>query len=149
LVRLLRMASLINGPMQDGVAIPNGVALNELKIIMCMGSEGAIAGHDITEIMAIPPMNVSRALASLHARGWIEPVVEPENRRRKPFQLSQHGWTAYRQMTPDVSLVAETLLGALSANERDVLARVVEKIGTNMADWIIEHHAGVKLKRSR
>jgi DNA-binding MarR family transcriptional regulator len=64
LVQLLKLSSLINRPMEDGVAEVKGIALNELKIMMCLGGEGALAGHDITEIMAISPMNVSRALSS-------------------------------------------------------------------------------------
>ncbi len=76
LVQLLKLSSFINGPMQDGVASPNKLALNELKIALCLGREGALAGHDIAEIMGIAPMNVSRSLSSLLQRGWIEPAPE-------------------------------------------------------------------------
>jgi DNA-binding MarR family transcriptional regulator len=65
LVQLLKLSSFINGPMQDGVASPNNLALNELKITLCLGGEGALAGHDIADIMGIAPMNVSRSLSSL------------------------------------------------------------------------------------
>lgn len=148
LVQLLKLSSLISGPMQDGVAEPNDLAANELKIMMCLGGEGALAGHDISEIMAIPAMNVSRALASLLERGWIEPVADPANRRRKPVQLSQAGWTAHRALTPDVASVADYLLGTLSANERAILAKVTDKVIDRMTDWFDEYHAGAHLKHS-
>jgi DNA-binding MarR family transcriptional regulator len=144
--QLLKLSSLISGPMQDGVADPNGIAQNELKIMMCLGGEGALAGHDITEIMAIPPMNVSRALASLLERGWIEAVSDPANRRRKPVQLSEAGWTAHRALTPDVGAVADYLLGTLTANEAAVMARATQKVIGRMADWFEQYHADVKLK---
>jgi DNA-binding MarR family transcriptional regulator len=147
LVKLLKLSSMITTPMQDGVAEPRGVGVNELKIIMCLGGEGALAGHDITEIMAMPPMNVSRALATLRERGWIEDVVDLENRRRKPVQLSKAGAAASRTMMPDVGVVAEYLLGKLGRNERTMLAKVSDKIAARMADWIVEHHAEVKLRR--
>lgn len=146
LSQLLKLSSLISGPMQDGVADANDIALNELKIMMCLGGEGALAGHDITEIMAIPPMNVSRALSSLFDRGWIEGVVDPANRRRKPVQLSATGWEAHRAMTPDVGAVAEYLLGSLSANERALMARASAKVIDRMTDWFEQHHAGTHLK---
>ncbi len=146
LVQLLKLSSLISGPMQDGVADANQIGLNELKIMMCLVGEGELAGHDITEIMAIPPMNVSRALASLHERGWIEGVVDPANRRRKPVQLSAAGWTAHRALTPDVGSVADYLLGTLSASEAAALARASKKVIGRMADWFEEYHAGTKLK---
>jgi DNA-binding MarR family transcriptional regulator len=146
LVQLLKLSSLINGPMQDGVATTNDVALNELKIMMCLGGEGALAGHDISEIMAIAPMNVSRALSTMLSRGWIEPVADYENRRRKPVQLSASGWAAYRSLMPDVGAVADYLLGALTVNERATMGRVSNKVIGRMADWFEQYHAETHLK---
>jgi DNA-binding MarR family transcriptional regulator len=146
LVQLLKLSSLINRPMEDGVAEARGIALNELKIMMCLGGEGALAGHDITEIMAISPMNVSRALATLLERGWIESAVDPANRRRKPFQLSAAGWKAHHAMLPNVGGVADYLLGKLTAQERATMARVTNKVIGRMADWFEEYHADTHLK---
>jgi DNA-binding MarR family transcriptional regulator len=145
-VQLLKLSSLISGPMQDGVAEPNQVAHNEIKIMMCLGGEGALAGHDITEIMAIPPMNVSRALSSLSERGWIEAITDATNRRRKPFQLSEVGWAAHAAMTPDIAAVADYVLGTLSDRERKSLSKAAFKVIDRMADWFEEHHAGTHLK---
>ena len=146
LVQSLKLSSLINCPMEDGVAEAAGISLNELKIMMCLGGEGALAGHDITDIMAISPMNVSRALAALLKRGWIEPAVDPANRRRKPVQLSKAGWKAHHAMKPNVAAVADYLLGTLTANERAVMARASDKIIARMADWFEQYHAGTHLK---
>jgi DNA-binding MarR family transcriptional regulator len=148
LVQLLKLSSLINGPMQDGVADPGQISLNELKIMMCLGGEGALAGHDITEIMAIPPMNVSRALANLRQRGWIEPVVDGANRRRKPVQLSAAGWNAYAAMLPDVAGVSDYLLSALTQSELKSFANAVGKIIARLEDWFEEHHAGTHLMQA-
>jgi DNA-binding MarR family transcriptional regulator len=145
-VQLLKLSSLISGPMQDGVASANGVALNEIKIMMCLGGEGSLAGHDISEIMAITPMNVSRALSALQSRGWIEQVADPENRRRKPVQLSATGWEAHAALMPDIGGVADYLLGGLTAKERAIMAGVSDKIIGRMADWFIEFHAGTHLQ---
>jgi DNA-binding MarR family transcriptional regulator len=146
-VQLLKLSSLISGPMQDGVADQNALGLNEIKILMCLGGEGAMAGHDITEVMAIPPMNVRRALANLRARGWIEPVVDLANRRRKPFQLSADGWKAHRELTPDVAAVAEYILGALTPSERAAMARATDKVIGRMSDWFVQYHAGTHINR--
>lgn len=135
LVQLLKLASMISRPMQDGVAAPNQVSVNELSIMMCLGGEGELAGHDISDKMAIPPMNVSRSLASLLERGWIEPASDLSNRRRKPVRLSAAGWEAYAAMTPDTAKVAAHLLGALNARERDALARIVDKIIDQVEAW--------------
>jgi DNA-binding MarR family transcriptional regulator len=98
--------------------------------------------------MAIPPMNISRALASLFERGWIEPVIDTTNRRRKPVQLSTSGWEAHQEMTPDIGAVADYLLGTLSAAERASMGRSVHKIVDRMADWFNMHHVGTHLKHA-
>ncbi len=146
LVQLLKLSSFVTAPMQDGVAEPNGVSINELKILMALDGEGAMAGHDFAEIMAIPPMNVSRALSSLLQRGWIEAVADPSNRRRKPVQLSAAGRAAFDEMNPDVASVATYLLDSLSENEKVMMAHLSDKVISRMADWIEQHHAGLHLK---
>jgi DNA-binding MarR family transcriptional regulator len=145
-VQLLKLSSLINGPMQDGVAAPNAVGLNEIKIMMCLGGEGALAGIDISEIMAMPPMNVSRTLASMADKGWLEAVADPHNRRRKPVQLSAAGWEAHAAMTPDIAAVAGYILGKISPAERAALSKTVFKIIDRMADWFDQYHADAHLK---
>jgi DNA-binding MarR family transcriptional regulator len=146
LVQLLKLSSFINGPMQDGVASPSKLALNELKITLCLGGEGALAGHDIADIMGIAPMNVSRSLSALLERGWIEPVEDPSSRRRKPFQLSPLGWESHRAMLPDLGGVAAYLLGKLSAKETAALHSISEKIVDRMAEWLEVHHAGLHVR---
>jgi DNA-binding MarR family transcriptional regulator len=147
LLQLLKLASLINGPMQDAVAEPNGIGLNELKAIIVLSGEGALAGHDLVEITGISPMNVSRALASLRDRGWIESADDPANRRRKPVRLSAAGLEAIQKLTPAVAAVAEALLGQLKPPQRAQLSRIGDSVIERMCDWIVGHHAEVQLRR--
>ncbi len=147
LIRLLKLGSFINTPMKDGVCDPAGVSATELKVMMALAGEGALAGHDLVEIMGAPPMNVSRALAALRGRGWIEGARDPENRRRKPVRLSGAGHHAYRTMAPDVAAVAQALLGTLSARQSREFAATADRIIDAMADWITSHHQDVKLNR--
>jgi DNA-binding MarR family transcriptional regulator len=145
-VQLLKLSSLISGPMQDGVAAPNKMGLNEIKIMMCLGGEGALAGHDITDIMAIPQMNVSRALAVMAERGWIERTTDIRDHRRKPVQLSVKGWEAHDMMTPDIEAVSGYVLGKLTPSERAALSKTVFKIIDRMADWFDQYHVNGRLK---
>jgi len=128
LTQLLKLASLISGPMQNGVAGPSDIGLNEVKIIFCLGGEGALAGHELSDLLAMTTMNASRALTALLARGWIEPVTDPANRRRKPYRLSEAGWDGYRAMTPDIGKVAAHVFATLSKSETAAFARIMDKI---------------------
>lgn len=145
LIRLLKLGSLVNGPMKDGVSDPHGISQVELKVMMALAGEGALAGHDLVGIMGVPPMNVSRAVAALRERGWIEDATDPDNRRRKPVRLSEAGWEAYRRTLPDVAAVAQALLGGLTARQQREFAALSDAIIDRMADWITGHHADVRI----
>lgn len=141
-VQLLKLASLINRPMRDGVAEPEGLSIDEVKIVLCLSGEGAMAGHEISDVMGIPPMNVSRALTSLLARGWIERAHDPADKRRRPVALTSAGADAAQAMTPDLAGVADYLLGDLSATDRRTLARISEAIIVRMEAWPADHPHG-------
>ncbi len=134
-VQLLKLSSLISKPMREGVAEPAGMAPDEIKIVMCLGGEGSMAGHEISDMMAIPAMNVSRALSSLILRGWIERAADSGDKRRKPVQLSNKGLEGYREMTPQLAEVAHQLLSTLTQTERDVLGRASAKIIKRIEAW--------------
>src|SRR5579863_10327703 len=123
LVAMLRFASLISRPMRDGVADLAGCSSNELRILMALSDEGESAGHDLAELMGMQAMNVSRAIASLHAMGLIEPEENAGNRRRKPYRVSGRGAATYTAMKPHIAQIARYLFGVLSARERAILRK--------------------------
>ncbi|MFM5953433.1 MAG: MarR family winged helix-turn-helix transcriptional regulator [Novosphingobium sp.] len=145
LIRLLKLGSFVNGPMKDGVCDPSGISQIELKVMMALAGEGDLAGHDLVEIMGVPAMNVSRALATLRERGWIEDAVDPVNRRRKPVRLSGPGLAEYQRLQPAVDAVAQALLGGLSPAQQRQFAALSDKIIAAMTQWIRDHHEGVKV----
>ena len=147
LIRLLKLASFISGPMRDGVCEPAEISSNELRVIMALAGEGELAGHDLAEITGLPPMNISRAIGSLHQRGWIEDAVDPDNRRRRPVRLSEAGHEAYRRTQPYFDVVADALLGTLTMRQRQQIASLTDKVNARLIAWIGDHHAEVKLAR--
>lgn len=146
LIRILKLGSFVNGPMKDGVCDPSGVSHLEVRVLMALSGEGELAGHDLVEIMGVPAMNVSRALAALKARGWIEQASDPANRRRRPVRLSTAGTAAYAALLPATEQVAEALLGGLTPRQRREFAALSDKVIDAMIAWIRSHHEGVKLK---
>lgn len=135
LLAMLRFAALINRPMRDGVAAKAGISSNDLMIIMALGGEGEMAGHDLVNLMGMQPMNVSRALAALSDRGWILQVKDKANRRRKPHKLTDAGWAAYRAMGPEIEAVAEFLFHTLDPAERAGMASVLDKLYRQVMRW--------------
>lgn len=143
LIRLLKLASFISSPMRDGVCDPIGVSTTEMRVLMALAGEGALAGHDLVEITGLPAMNLSRAIASLRERGWIEDAHDPENRRRRPVTLSEAGREAYARSEPYVETVAQSLLGKLNQRQKRQLAQLSDLVNQQLVDWISDpQHAG-------
>ncbi len=140
LIRLLKLGSFINVPMKEGVCDPSGVSQIELKVLMALAGEGELAGHDLVEIMGVPAMNVSRALAALRERGLIEEAHDPENRRRRPVRLNAAGRAAYRELQPATDAVAQALLGDLTPRQRREFAALADKVIAAMTAWIARRH---------
>ena len=138
LVQFLKLASIITRPMQSDVAARNGLSVNELRVLMCLSGEGAIAGSDIAFLMSMTPMNVSRALVRLKRLGWIERVASKGNRRRKPVQLSAAGWRAYAAMLPDIRSVAQHLFSPLDRGQRRALAGVFDQLIEQVDSWDVD-----------
>jgi len=135
LLAALRFAALISRPMRDGVADPTGFSSNELRILMALSGEGESAGHDLAELMGMHAMNVSRSLASLREMGHVEPVKNTKNRRRKPYRISARGATARAALEPYIAKVARYLFGALTADERRALKKILSKLDLKVRAW--------------
>jgi len=135
LLAALRFAALISRPMRDGVADPTGFSSNELRILMALSGEGESAGHDLAELMGMHTMNVSRALAALLKMGLVEPVKNTRNRRRKPYRISARGASAHAALEPRIAAVARYLFGALTADERGALKRILSKLDRQVRAW--------------
>lgn len=132
LVDLLKLGTFIARPMREGVAEPMGLAPNDLKIILALGGEGELAGHELSEIMGLPPMNVSRAIAALHTRGLVELAPDASNRRRKPVRLTAAGMDLFRQTIPAMAKVGGHLFADFTPEARAVFHAAAQAILARM-----------------
>lgn len=135
LLQLLKFASLINRPMQSDLAEKHNLTMNEMRVMMCVSGEAPIGGQAIADMMAMPPMNVSRAMASLSQRGWTEPAPEAGDGRWRPVRLSSAGWAVYQQMMPDMAAIADRLLRGVDVTADNGLAATVALLVERLEQW--------------
>lgn len=138
LIDLLKLGTFIATPMRDGVADPMGLTPTDLRIVLALGGEGELAGHELSEIMGVPPMNVSRAIAGLMQRGLIEPGLDRSNRRRKPVRLSAAGQTLFADTVPAMSHVGHILFEGISERDREAFSRAAAMMLDRMIRWTRE-----------
>lgn len=135
LVQVLKFGTLLDRPMLDGVATPERIGLNELRVLMSVAGEGRATGAYLSRLLSMPAMNVSRALSTMDQLGWLIEVPDEANRRRKPYSLSPEGWAALEGMTPEFQLVADFIFADLTAAERKALDRILRKMSVRTLQW--------------
>lgn len=135
LVSLLKVATRIARPMRDGVGDPEQLSVTELRIVLALGGEGDLAGHELAELMAMQPMNVSRALSSLSDMGLVRAADNEGNRRRKPYGLTTSGGDKYRNMLARMQAVSQFVFGGLDDDERRAIAALLSKLDNRLIEW--------------
>ncbi|MDP3550111.1 MAG: MarR family transcriptional regulator [Novosphingobium sp.] len=135
LVDLLKLGTFIGTPMREGVADPLGLTTTDLRIVLALGGEGELAGHDLSEIMGVPPMNVSRAIGVLTERGLVEPGHNRSNRRRKPVRLTEAGEALFAQTVPAMERVGADLFKGVPQRDRDAFRRVAAAVLVRIGRW--------------
>ena len=128
LLKLLKFSNLINRPLLDQVAAPQQISLNGVRVMLGLGALGEAASHELAELIAMHPMNISRATAELRREGRVEERRDPANRRRKPLHLTSTGWRSYERLIPQIRSVAEQLFARVTHEEQKLLARLIDKI---------------------
>ncbi len=135
LVSLLKVATRIGRPMRDDVADAEEVSVTELRIVLMLGGEGELAGHELAEMMVMQPMNISRALASLLEMGLIELVDNSANRRRKPYRLTATGRKKYVSMRRRMGSVADFLFAEFDEQELARAADSLSRMDQRLIEW--------------
>jgi DNA-binding MarR family transcriptional regulator len=135
LISLLKVATRIANPMRDGVADPESVTTIELRVILLLGGEGALAGHELANYMAVQPMNISRALVRLSQLGLLEIVDNTGNRRRKPYQLTPAGSLTYHNILGRMARVADFVFDGLDAKAHDQAANLLQRLDEQLKAW--------------
>ena len=128
LIDLLKLGTFIGGPMREGVADPLDITTTDLRIVLALGGEGELAGHELSEIMGVPPMNVSRALGGLIERGLVAPGHDQTNRRRKPVRLTDQGQALIARTLPAMAKVSADLFKGVPPRDREAFRRTAATV---------------------
>jgi len=136
-VEFLKLATLITRPMREIVAVPNGLSIDDIKIMLCLGDRGALTGREISDLVALSTMAASRSIAHLDELGWLVRHQETRDKRRRPVALSQRGLKAHRSILASISKVADMVFGGFSQLEQIALANALARIEQTLGE--IDH----------
>lgn len=133
LYRLLKLGHLIHRPFMVAGANEYELNVNELRLLVTLAYLGEAASHELCEVAALHPMNVSRAVARLRKQGRVAERRDAGNRRRKLLTLTPEGERLYREMAPEIDEAAAHLFAGLDGPTLDALSTMIDRLTRNVS----------------
>jgi len=106
----------------------HGLSVAEWRVLVHLRAAGQVSVRDIETCVNLEKSRVSRAVARLQSAGLVKKAVGQGDGRLVAISLTQEGGTALDDILPVVLGIEAKLLSDLTAQEREVLSRVIEKL---------------------
>ena len=103
----------------------------EWRVLVNLAEAPSLTASALCERVPAHKTKVSRALAALEQRGWVERRTDPADRRVAHAALTLKGKRAFNRIRPEMEAATEAMLAPLSAEERETLdagLKVLERL---------------------
>jgi DNA-binding MarR family transcriptional regulator len=107
---------------------PLGLSMPEWRLLTVVGRFGVLSPTVGGERTSMDKVKVSRAAASLVARGLLRQTQDPEDGRGRLLRLTRKGTTIYTGVAATARSINETLAAGLTKTELTVLHRALGKL---------------------
>jgi len=126
--RLSVLSNRVSQRIADAYRRRFGLSIWEWRIMAILGRHPGLSAGDVVERTAMDKVMVSRAVASLLAKGAIVRAFDAADRRRSVLKLSPRGYGTYREIAPLALEKERVLLKSLTGAERRALSRLLAKL---------------------
>jgi DNA-binding MarR family transcriptional regulator len=117
---------------------PGGLRPRHLHALGILSERGPLSQQSLIEVLSLDPSNVVGLLNELEQQGLITRRRDPSDRRRHIVELSAAGEDALAVAYIRLGLVEDSLLVALSAEERSTLYELlVRAAGTESPPCVV------------
>lgn len=130
--------SLLTNTVSAGIARSyrdqHKISVIEWRIMAVLGRYPGLTAKEISERTAMDKVAISRAVKNLVARGLLQRVTDPGDRRRIHLQLSPDlGQNLLKEIIPLAQAYEQNLLEALTPKEQSSLSSLLGKLQKNAA----------------
>jgi DNA-binding MarR family transcriptional regulator len=121
--------SLLGREAHDHMAawLPDGLRLGHLAVLGALAEGEARAQRELAELLRIHPSDMVSLVDDLAQRELVSRTSDPDDRRRNRLRLTPAGRRLVRSATAESRRVHRRLLGALSAEERATVQRLIDR----------------------
>jgi DNA-binding MarR family transcriptional regulator len=105
-----------------------GLGMPEWRLLAAIGRFGVLSPTLAGERTSMDKVKISRAAASLVARGLLRQTQDPDDGRGRLLRLTRKGTTMYATMVPAARNVEATLAAGLTRTEWNALHKALGKL---------------------
>lgn len=122
-----RVARLLRHRSREAMA-PWDVAPSHGRALAVLRRHGALRLSELSEHLRIAPRSTTEVVDILQARGLVERHPDPKDRRATFVELTPEGHRIGDAIEANRAAEAERIFGALSAGDREQLARILRTL---------------------
>jgi DNA-binding MarR family transcriptional regulator len=105
-----------------------GLGIPEWRLLAAVGRQGVLSPTAAGEHTSMDKVKVSRAAASLAARGLLKQSQDPNDGRGRLLRLTRKGGTVYSGLPTMAQQIEKTILAGLTATDWSNLQKVLLKL---------------------
>lgn len=107
-----------------------GLTIPEWRVIAVVGRFESLSPTRVSERTGMDKVKVSRAAATLVARGLLRQTQDPADGRARVLRVTRKGQKLYGDIVPVARRLEQELSAGLSRTEWNALQRALAKLGT-------------------
>lgn len=104
------------------------LGVTEWRVMAVLGRYPDSSAKQVAQRTAMDKVAVSRAVARLLERKWIERESDGEDRRRSVLRLSARGGKVHDQVVPQALDFEAQMLGEISSEDRNLLFQMLDRL---------------------
>lgn len=113
-----------------------GLSVSEWRTMAILGHTHALSASEIVERSSMDKVNVSRAVQSLRKKELLRRDIDGEDRRKSVLRLTEEGLRIFNDVIPRVQAVEDALTENLSAEEKQALLHLMQKVQSNAEAFV-------------
>lgn len=131
--RLVKRVYLSASQRVDELLKQHNLARSQFQVLYFVDRAGELAGRELLEKLQVEPATLTGVVDTLEAKGWLQRLEDPADRRAKRLQLTSAGKKLLNKLpNPPAAEVEARMLAGLSAGDKITVKQVLEKMLTNL-----------------
>ena len=126
--RLSVLTNRVSGAIARHYADRFGLSIPAWRVMAVLGDTPGLSARDVAARTAMDKVQVSRAVAALMAARHVARAQDKEDGRVTHLSLSRTGRAVYDEIAPLALHLEQTLLSALTKEERKAFDRLLSKL---------------------